>query len=69
MIEKHRFEIHGVDNAELMWDFAMKNDVNIRSLKRIRIDNDGGDSYYSYEALMSKETYLVFRLSVPATAL
>jgi hypothetical protein len=69
MIERYKFEICGIDNAELMWDFAMKNDVNIRSLKNIRHVQDVGDPYYMYEALMTKETYLAFRLTVPAISL
>lgn len=57
--------------AEAMWDFAQKNEVNFKFMKQTELKDDSDliraalNRRYIYGGYMSEETYLMFILTVP----
>lgn len=67
----YQFSLAAVE-AEAMWDFSQSNQVNFKFMRQTELDDlsDPIESAlrrrYIYGGYMSEETYLMFRLTVPA---
>ena len=69
-IRKYKFGI-AKDDAEAMWDFGGKNEVNFHFIKKIPLIEyadpikNSLESKFFYEGMMSTETFLLLNLTVP----
>lgn len=68
----HRFSLTSQE-AELMWDFSMKHIVMFHFIRQTELDRSDPDiaraalsRRYIYEGYMDEDTYLIFRIMVPA---
>lgn len=70
-MKNYRFSLSPLE-AEAMWDFARTNEVNFHYVRQTELPHNEDpltaaiNRRYIYEGYMNEETYLMFRLIVPA---
>jgi len=70
-MKNYQFSLSTLE-AEEMWDFARTNEVNFHYVRQTVLSPSEDpltaaiNQRYIYEGYMSEETYLMFRLIVPA---
>ena len=63
-LKRYEFSLSALE-AELMWDFAQLHEVNFHFTK-ISGNVVQNTRRYTYEGFMTEETYIMFRLAIPA---